>query len=367
MRRSRATGLPVRPVAPPDAHGLGDGPRAPNRRTAAATDGGALVGQGGHRHPPPLADVADPVGVGDPHLGDVDLVELGLTGHLAQRAHLDAGRVHVQGEVGEALVLGRLGIGPGHQHAPVGDVGQGVPHLLPGDHPLVAVADGPGGQAGQVRAGPGLAEQLAPRLLAGERPAQHALAQLLGSVGDHRGAGHGQPEELPGPGRRGPRLAQAPVDLPLEIGGQVEPAVALGKRDPGQTEVELPGAELLHRGASRIDLLEELGDPIVDQRRLVCHTKNILAAISTELRWPLLWAEPWSGAPRRDGPGPRSRRSGLEAGHDPSAGPGLVAEPVVQAVLAVLPELVGLGRHPDPSPPRGPGDLTTGELAPPAR
>ena len=147
-------------------------------------------------------------------------------------------------------MLGGLGIGAGHQHAPVGDVGQGVPHLLPGDHPLVTVADGPGGQAGQVRARPGLAEQLAPRLLAGEHPAQEPVPQLVGAVGDHGRTGHGQPEELAGSRGRGPGLAQAPVDLPLQVGAQAEPAVPFGKGDPGQAQVELAGAELLHRRRS---------------------------------------------------------------------------------------------------------------------
>ena len=102
---------------------------------AAAADGGALVHQRGHRDPPALADVADAVGVGHPDLGHVDLVELGLAGDLAQRPDLDAGGVHVEGEVGQALVLGCLGVGAGHEHAPVGDVGERVPHLLAGDRP----------------------------------------------------------------------------------------------------------------------------------------------------------------------------------------------------------------------------------------
>ena len=37
------------------------------------------------------------------------LVELGVAGDLAERAHRDAGRVHVEQEVGDALVLGRVG------------------------------------------------------------------------------------------------------------------------------------------------------------------------------------------------------------------------------------------------------------------
>ena len=144
--RSLASSCQMRTASAMAPEPLAGGPRA-------AADGGALVHQRGHGHPPALADVADAVGVGHPHLGQVDLVELGLAGHLAQRPHLDARRVHVEGEVGHALVLGRLGVGAGDEHAPVGEVGQRVPHLLPGDDPLVAVAHGPGGQAGQVGAG----------------------------------------------------------------------------------------------------------------------------------------------------------------------------------------------------------------------
>ena len=145
MSRSLVGRVVVLGLFLPDAHRLGDGARA--------------RGSVGHRpppmvvrsfmsvvigDPPALADVADAVGVGHPHLGQVDLVELGLAGHLAQRPHLDAGRVHVEREVGQALVLGRLGIGAGDEHAPIGDVGERVPHLLPGDDPLVAVAARPG-------------------------------------------------------------------------------------------------------------------------------------------------------------------------------------------------------------------------------
>ena len=59
----------------------------------------ALVHQGRDRHGPALADVADALGVGDAGVGEEDLVELGFAGHLAQRAHLDAGLVHVDEEV----------------------------------------------------------------------------------------------------------------------------------------------------------------------------------------------------------------------------------------------------------------------------
>ena len=44
--------------------------------------------------------------------------------------------LHVHQEVGEALVLGRVGIGAGDEHAPLRHVRERRPHLLAGDDPL---------------------------------------------------------------------------------------------------------------------------------------------------------------------------------------------------------------------------------------
>ena len=55
-------------------------------------------------------------------------------------------------------------VGAGEDEAPLGDVRQGAPHLLAGDHPLVAVGLGPGADAGEVGARVGLAVALAPVL-----------------------------------------------------------------------------------------------------------------------------------------------------------------------------------------------------------
>ena len=129
------------------------------------------------RQPSPTSLRRSESGTAD--VGEVDLVELGVAGHLAQRPDLDAGGVHVDHEVGEALVLLGLGIGAGEDHAEAGGVGQGRPDLLAVEDPLVAVALGPGRQAGHVGSGAGLGEQLAPDLLAGEQRAQVALLLAL--------------------------------------------------------------------------------------------------------------------------------------------------------------------------------------------
>ena len=97
-------------------------------------------GQGGERHPPSLALGADDVGAVGAGPVEEDLVELTRLGQLHDGAHLDAGLVHGDQQVGEPLVALRLGIGAADDEAPVGLVRQRGPHLLAGDDPLVAVA-----------------------------------------------------------------------------------------------------------------------------------------------------------------------------------------------------------------------------------
>src|SRR5205823_13094983 len=90
----------------------------------------------------------------------------------------------------DALVLRGVRVGAGDEHPTVGRTGAAGPHLLAVDDPLVAVAHGPGLQAGEVGAGARLAEQLAPRLAAGGEGQQPAVALLLRAVLDHDGTAH---------------------------------------------------------------------------------------------------------------------------------------------------------------------------------
>ena len=90
-------------LVPPGPRDRGDHAALARHRVAADRD--PLVHQRRHRHGPALADVADPVGVRDPGVGDEHLVELGVAGDLPQRPDLDAGLLHVEREVGQPLVL----------------------------------------------------------------------------------------------------------------------------------------------------------------------------------------------------------------------------------------------------------------------
>ena len=87
---------------------------------------------------------------------------------LIERPDGDAGRLHVEQQVADAAVLRRVRVRAGEHEHPVGEVGAGGPDLLAVDDVVVAVADGAGLEAGEVAAGAGLAEALAPRDLAAE-------------------------------------------------------------------------------------------------------------------------------------------------------------------------------------------------------
>ena len=174
----------------------------PGRRRDPMADRSFISVVRATRQPSPTAPMR--FSSGTRGVGHVDLVELGLARDLTEGSHLDARRVHVEGEVGHALVLGLLRVGAGDQHPPVGEVGHGVPHLLAVHHPLVAVAQGTGAEAGEVAPGAGLAEQLAPPLLAGEHRPQEAALHLVGAVRDDRRPRQRHEEQRrvlrPGPG-----------------------------------------------------------------------------------------------------------------------------------------------------------------------
>ena len=100
-------------------------------------------------------------------------------------------------------MLGRRRIGAGQQDAPAGDVGVAGPHLLPVEDVVVAVALGPQRQRRQVGAGAGLAEQLAPELLARQQRPQPPFL-LLGRPGiEQRRPGPPDADGVDGPAHPG--------------------------------------------------------------------------------------------------------------------------------------------------------------------
>ena len=99
-------------------------------------------------------------------------------------------------------MLGHVGIGSGDELAPLGELGAGAPHLLAVDDPLVAVANGPAAERGEVRAGRRLGEELAavdlgPQQRPDEPLPRWRVAELTHGRGDELG---GDAEQLVAPG-----------------------------------------------------------------------------------------------------------------------------------------------------------------------
>ena len=126
--------------------------------------------------------------------GEEDLVELRLAGDLAQRPHLDAGRLHVDDQVREPGVALRGRIAAGDEDAPVGDVRVRRPHLLAVDDEVRAFEPRARAHGREVGACAGLREALAPDLVCREEGLQVAGLLGLGAERDDRRPGHPEPD-----------------------------------------------------------------------------------------------------------------------------------------------------------------------------
>ena len=216
------------------APGILAGPSEDRRRVEGyAGDGVALVGQRGAGAAPPVANLTDPILVGDAHVGEEHLVELSRPRHLAQGPDLDPGARHVEDEVGEAVVL----------------------------------VHGAGGERRQVGTGSRLAEQLAPPLLAAEDLAQVALLLGVGAVADDRGPAQADAQDV-GAEQGKPVAAQLlphqllhpglPRETPVLLGPERRAVAALADRaHPGE---DVPALGLGGRAHLAVGLLVGLVD-----------------------------------------------------------------------------------------------------------
>ena len=192
--------------------------------------------------PPPIS----PSDVLDRHLDvrEEDLVELGLAGDLAQRPHLDAGRVHVDEQVRQPGVALAVRVAARDEDAPVGDVRERRPDLLAVDDEVAVVAARRVVRTAE-RSEPasGLGEALAPDLLGREDLREVALLLLVGAVRDDRRPGHAEPDHA--------EVAAAPRRAPSPRG-----------RSPGGCTGAPRAAVLLRPGQPRVAGLVELPAPV---------------------------------------------------------------------------------------------------------
>ena len=83
----------------------------------------------------PLVESADQLFVRNEHLLHEHLAELRFTGDLHERADFHTGCGHVDDQIGEPFVLGRVLIGAGQADPPAGELRIGRPYLLSGEEP----------------------------------------------------------------------------------------------------------------------------------------------------------------------------------------------------------------------------------------
>ena len=81
-------------------------------RVQQGRDVDPFVHQRCNGHGPPVLLLPQHVLSGHPNVSKENLVELGVAGHLSQGLDLDAGRLHIDDQVGQPLVLWRLRIAP---------------------------------------------------------------------------------------------------------------------------------------------------------------------------------------------------------------------------------------------------------------
>ena len=113
--------------------------------------GAALVAEQGHCDHPAAVHLADDVLLGAAGVGEVHLVELGVTRHHLDGAHLHAGLAHVDEQERDAAVLDLVHVGAREHEDVVRQVAGGRPDLLAVDDPLVTVEHRAAAEVAEVR------------------------------------------------------------------------------------------------------------------------------------------------------------------------------------------------------------------------
>jgi hypothetical protein len=212
-----------------------------------------FVGQRGHRDAPAAVHLAEHQVVGHEDVVEEHLVELGLAEHVRQRPHSDAGTVHRQQEVRDALVPW-ASAGAGEQDRVRGEMGPAGPDLLAPHHPATVHFSRFGPKRRQVRAGFRLGEQLAPDLVARQDRFQETLFLRVRAE-----LNHGRPGEVLADSvqpLRGARAVGLLVEHRTQLHAGSGPAVLLRPRQAAVARVEqhalpLPPKRLLRDEVSR--------------------------------------------------------------------------------------------------------------------
>ena len=188
-------------------------------------------------------------------------------------------------------MLGRVGVGAADGEDPLGVMSERGPDLLTVEHPLVAVEHRARLDVGQVGAGVGLAEALAPQLLAPQDRRKEALL-LLGRAEGHDGRAQQALAEEAHP-RRGVGLGVLLVEDQLLGDAGVAPSVLLRPPQPdppAAAELVLPRppdvpARLVRRTPTATDC-GILTDEMLLQPRAEFLTEGLVLAAEVEVHGP---------------------------------------------------------------------------------
>ena len=206
-----------------------------------------LEAEAGECDAPALADGPEAELIGNAHVGEEHLVEVGTSRHLLDRTYLDTLPVEGDHECSEALVLGDVEVAAGDGETPFGKTRTRGPHLLAVQHPFITVTRGASGERCKVGPGARFGEELA----SADVHAHDRLAPLLLLLGSSE-CGHGWCDET----HRGGRQLAGGRDDELAFLGHVGANVTgrqsataefLGPVDHRVTGVELLCLPRLHR------------------------------------------------------------------------------------------------------------------------
>ena len=182
-----------------------------------------------HGDLPAVAELAEQPLLRDHDAVEEQLAELGVAGDLRHRAHVDARRDCMSTiSIEMPRCSGRFARAREYA-APARELAPGDPRLLAVEHEVVVVLDGARAQRGEVGAGVGLAEALAPDLLGGQDRGDVAAALLVGAEAQQRRSEHVEADDVHE--LRSARRGELLVDDDL-----------LDGRPPAAAELRRPGA-----------------------------------------------------------------------------------------------------------------------------
>src|SRR5262249_20695015 len=138
---------------------------------------------------------------------------------------------HGDKQIGDGLMTRCRRLGAAENETPIGPLSERGPYLLPVDHPLVALALGPGLHVRQLGAGVRLGEPLAPELLALDDRRQEAALLLRRAERHHRGSEQGLADVSEPPRAASARVLFVEDDLLHQR--QAAAPVFLGPADAG--------------------------------------------------------------------------------------------------------------------------------------